>query len=357
MGCSVARRTDGGPMTDEGRRVVVAGNLSLDDTVTPAGSQPLAPGGDALYASVGLAAWGVTPTLLTLVGDDYPPEHRRRIAASGIDTSRVRDIAGPTVHYRVTNFADGSRTYEWVSAEARLAATSPQASDYAALDGATWLHVAAMPIENQEVGVRAARAAGVPYSLDPHEEYVRGFEPRLLAMVEGSIFLPSELEVRLLFPDLSELLPMDLAFAAAQRLDAWRPVLVAIKLGSLGSVVRWGGRTVHVPAPMVDVVDPTGAGDAYCGGFIAGWLATQDPLVGAACGTIAAGEIIGRFGAFAPDDGTSVEDRIIRARAILASLPPSAGADLPVDERLRQLRSAARRTGGAPIRRPPSNGR
>jgi hypothetical protein len=34
-----------------------------------------------------------------------------------------------------------------------------------------------MPIEAQEVGVAAARAAGIPVCLDPHEEYIRGFEP------------------------------------------------------------------------------------------------------------------------------------------------------------------------------------
>ena len=344
-------------MTDERFRVVVAGNLSLDDTVTPAGSRPLAPGGDALYASLGLAAWGVRPTILTLVGDDYPPAHRRRMEDSGIDTSRVRDVVGPTVHYRVTNFADGLRTYEWVSAESRLAATSPQASDYVVLDQAAWLHVAAMPIENQEVGVGAARAAGVPYSLDPHEEYVRGFEARLQAMVEGSIFLPSELEVRLLFPDLSDLPPVDLAFAAADRLDSWRPAIVAIKLGSLGSVVRWGGRNVHVPAPMVEVVDPTGAGDAYCGGFVAGWLATQDARVGAVCGTIAAGEIIGRFGAFAPEDEPSIGDRSMSARAILAALPPSADGALRADDILRQLQTSAGRRGESSRSNPPSNGR
>ena len=322
-------------------RVVVAGNLSLDDTVNPGGAVPLAPGGDALYASLGVAVWGLTPTLLTLVGDDYPGGHRARIEASGIDTSRIRGVTGPTVHYRVTNFEDGTREYRWISPESRLAATSPEAADYEALQGAAWLHLAAMPMACQEVGVRAARAAGVGYSLDPHEEYVRGFEGRLEAMVEGAVFMPSELEVRLLFPDLDELGPVDLAFAAAQRLEAWQPAFVAIKLGSLGSVVRWGGRNVHVPAPYAKVVDSTGAGDAYCGGFVAGWLATADPRVGAVCGTIAAGEIIGRFGALSGGDGSSLDDRIERAGDLLDGLPSPAAADLRIDEVLDHLRRFA----------------
>ena len=85
--------------------------------------------------------------------------------------------------------------------------------------GATWLHLAAMPIEAQEVGVAAGRAAAVPMSIDPHEEYVVGVEARVRAMVKGNAFLPSELEVRLLFPDLDDLAPLPFAFQAAERLD------------------------------------------------------------------------------------------------------------------------------------------
>lgn len=328
-------------MIDDRGRIVVAGNLSLDDTINPTGAVPMAPGGDALYASLGVAAWGRVPTLLTLVGDDYPDELRARIGASGIDTSRIRSVPGPTVHYQVTNFADGRREYRWISSEARLAATSPEIADYAALEGAAWLHLAAMPIECQEVGVAAARRAGVPFSLDPHEEYVRGFEPRIRAMVQGAAFMPSELEVRLLFPELDALEPLDLAHAAAERLDAWEPAMVAIKLGSLGSLVRRDARTVHVPAPTVEVVDSTGAGDAYCGGFVAGWLASGDERVGAACGTISAGEIIGRFGAFAGGDEATLDDRIELAGAILHGLPATAAADLRVDEVLDHLRRVA----------------
>jgi ribokinase len=335
-------------------RVVVAGNLSLDDTINPGGTVPLAPGGDALYAALGVAAWGLTPTLLTLVGEDYPAEFRAGIDASGIDTSKIRAVPGPTVHYQVTNFDDGTREYRWISPETRLAATSPEAADYAALEGAAWLHIAAMPMEAQEVAVQAARDAGVAFSLDPHEEYVRGFEPRLEAMVEGAAFLPSELEARLLFPDLESLGPVDFAFTAAQRLDAWRPFLVAIKLGSLGAVVRWGGRNVHVPAPFVNVIDTTGAGDAWCGGFVAGWLATRDARVGAVCGTIAAGEIIGRVGALAPGHGTTVADRVVHAGQLLDALPVAAGADLRVDEVIERLRgisdpAAGPAATGAPV--------
>ena len=324
---------------------MVAGNLSLDDTINPTGTVPLVPGGDALYASFGVVAWGLRPMLLTLVGEDYPVDHRARIVASGIDASRIREVAGPTVHYRVTNFPDGRREYRWVSGPDRLLATSPKGQDYDVLKGATWLHLAAMPIEAHEIGVRAAREAGVRFSLDPHEEYVLGYEARIQAMVEGAIFLPSELEARLLFPDLEGRGGLEVGYLAAERLDGWRPAVVAVKLGEVGSVVRWGGRSVHVPAPPVAVVDSTGAGDAFAGGFIVGWLATRDPRAGAACGTIAAAEVIRQFGAFASEEddtrATRLADRIARVGAILSSLPTDDTADLEIEDVVNRLRAPA----------------
>lgn len=321
------------------RRVVVAGNLSLDDTIGPGGAFLAAPGGDALYASLGALAWGAAPVLLTLAGEDYPDAHLARIVAVGIDASHVRRTTGPAVHYRVTNGVDGSRRYEWISPPDRLLATSPEAADYAALEGAAWLHVAAMPIEAQEVAIAEARRAGVPASLDPHEEQVVGYEARLAAMGEGVAFMPSELEVRLLFPDLAEagdvadageaadapgLGAVRMAFAAAERLDAWHPALVVVKLGERGSVVRSAGRSVHVPAPPVPVVDSTGAGDAYCGGFVAAWLATGSPVVAAACGTVAAAETIAGFGAFRDSAPPAAADRLARVREVLDLVDPAA---------------------------------
>jgi ribokinase len=298
-------------------RIVVAGNLSLDDTVTPTATMPDAPGGDGLYAALGVRAWGGRPELLTLVGDDYPERHRAAMLAAGIDVAHVRAVDGPTVHYRVTYREDGDRTFEWLGAEERLLLTSPAESDYVVLAGADWLHLAAMPIEAQEVGVAAARDGRVPLSLDPHEEYVVGFEDRLRRMVEGVVFLPSELEARLLFPQLETLDPLRFALAAAELLDDWGPAVVVIKLGALGSLVRLRRESVHIPAPPTPVVDPTGAGDAYCGGFVVGWLLTRHPVVAAACGTVAAGETIGRFGAFGEGPPPTIAERLARLDAVL----------------------------------------
>jgi sulfofructose kinase len=48
--------------------------------------------------------------------------------------------------------------------------------------------------------------------------------------------------------------------------------LVAVTLGDQGSLAWCNGREIHTPAFPVSCVDTTGAGDAFHGGFVAGWL-------------------------------------------------------------------------------------
>ncbi|MDR7539911.1 MAG: carbohydrate kinase family protein [Armatimonadota bacterium] len=72
---------------------------------------------------------------------------------------------------------------------------------------------------------------------------------------------------------------------------------VAVKLGEEGAYVDDGSWRGRVPAFFVDVVDTTGAGDAFCGGFLAGYLAGWDAAraarlgnaVGAMCVTAMGG--------------------------------------------------------------------
>jgi sugar/nucleoside kinase (ribokinase family) len=59
-----------------------------------------------------------------------------------------------------------------------------------------------------------------------------------------------------------------------------RPVVVVTD-GSRGVTVYDGGQAQHHPAPPVEVVDPTGAGDAFYGGYLAGWLGGSDPVAAA----------------------------------------------------------------------------
>jgi len=101
----------------------------------------------------------------------------------------------------------------------------------------------------------------------------------------------------------------DLAYAARLArvadpvacLDALQPVgadVLALRMGGRGSLVRdcHTGETWHVPVVPTDVVDVTGAGNAYSGGYLIGWAETGDPVRAGCYGAVSASFLIEQFG-------------------------------------------------------------
>jgi sugar/nucleoside kinase (ribokinase family) len=127
--------------------------------------------------------------------------------------------------------------------------------------------------------VRAARDAGVPISLDVADPFVARTKTedmrRLLKEVVTVGFLNREE---------AEAVTGRPAHEAVEEIGDWCRVAV-VKLGAEGSLVRAGGRTHAIPVVRVPVADTTGAGDAYAGGYLYGWLHGWDPD---RCGQLAA---------------------------------------------------------------------
>jgi ribokinase len=95
---------------------------------------------------------------------------------------------------------------------------------------------------------------------------------------------------------------------------------VAVKLGPDGALV-WDRATaapVAVPAVRVAALDPTGAGDSFCGGFLAGLVETGNPVQAARFGVVSASRIVTRFGA---DGALPVERSAARAALSPESSP------------------------------------
>lgn len=113
--------------------------------------------------------------------------------------------------------------------------------------------------------------------------------PALFADI--ALLMPSEADLLVWRPNAR---PLDTA-AGLARANA-RPVLV--KRGSQGAVLLGedGTPKVRWPAVAVPVIDLTGAGDAFCGGFLAGFAASGDWAEAGACGTVSASFAVGGIG-------------------------------------------------------------
>ena len=311
-------------------RFVVAGLLRRDYLLPPVGLPLLdAPGGNLLYAAGGLRVWESDIGLLSLVGEDYPFQWLRNFEGRGFDTQGIKVLPASL---DLRNFLSYSETFELsrsnpVSHFARRGLNFPKSllGYQPPLDVAKrprQLHphaptVSQIPPKYLEVSavhlcpmdftthgqLLTAFKAGLTttVTLDPEPAYMNpDFLKDLRELLNGlTAFLPSEEELRALFwgktNDLWEM---------AEELGGYGCELIVIKQGGQGQMVfdamskqRW-----ELPAYSSRMADPTGAGDAFCGGFLAGYRKNYEPLDAALFGNVSASLTVEGSGPFYPLD-------------------------------------------------------
>jgi sugar/nucleoside kinase (ribokinase family) len=296
--------------------------LVVGDVVTDVVAQhhgPLAAGTDTAAvirtlpggAGANVACWAAHAgcadvRLLGRVGEESAAWHERELVAAGVRPRLVVDPAAATgtVICLVDTGAAAERTF-LTDSGASLRLEPADWSD-ALLDGVARLHLSGYLLftepsrELARTALAAARARGVPVSLDPASAgfLVRLGVDRFLAFAEElNVLLPSRDEACLLtgLPD-----PAD----AAAKLSRLVP-LVVVKTGADGAlVVRSGGTPTRVPAVPAVPRDTTGAGDAFTGAFLAALLAGMAPEEAAARGCRAGAEAVERVGGRPPRPGS-----------------------------------------------------
>ncbi|MBL1084868.1 sugar kinase [Streptomyces actinomycinicus] len=240
--------------------------------------------------------------LMGRVGADAAAWHERELVAAGVLPRLVVDpeAATGTVICLVDTGAAAERTF-LTDSGAALRLCPADWSD-ALLDGVDRLHLSGYLLfaepsrELAETALAAARARGVPVSLDPASA---GF----LAELGADRFLAFARQLDLLLPSRDEAclltgLP-DPADAAAE-LSRLVPMVVA-KAGADGALVaRSGAIRARVPALPVVPRDTTGAGDAFTGAFLAALVAGAAPEEAAERGCRAGAEAVERVGGRPP---------------------------------------------------------
>lgn len=276
--------------------IAVAGNITIDDMVLPDGrTQMGVTGGDVLYAALAARLWGGSVGMISRIGSDFPEENLQRCAAQGLDISGMVRCEGPSIRNWIVYEYDGRRTFI-DRVEGRMSALSPgwgDVPDHYRQAGAVFL--AAMCIESQLELAENFKAAGATVLLDPYEQDASDKRELVYrALAHTDIFLPSEEEVRRLIgqraPDFD---------AAARHFAGFGPHTVVIKLGDRGALIyrKRGDSVTYLPCvEQVQVVDVTGAGDSFGGGFTAGWQQTGSATEAALRGTVSSSIAIESFG-------------------------------------------------------------
>jgi sugar/nucleoside kinase (ribokinase family)/fructoselysine-6-P-deglycase FrlB-like protein len=278
--------------------VVVIGNITIDDVVHASGETTMAsPGGNTIHAAAAAKVWGVQVGLVARLGSDFPADVLDRLRAGGFDTDGLRLVEGPTVRNWVIYEHDGRRTWVYRTPAERRLEVAPKPEDVPN----EWLsdaghppvvHVLAMPFDAaarivEHVRARVTRAV---ITLDTHEAWYAGRDEVVRLARSVDVFMPSheEVEAILGYDDPER--------GCAELLEEGVPAVV-VKRGAEGTLVAVPGRSVvSIAPPDVPVVDATGAGDSFCGGFAAGLALGDSYPVAAQRGAATAGAAIGASG-------------------------------------------------------------
>lgn len=288
-------------------RVLVLGDVVDDISVraleatTPASDTRarirMTPGGSAANVATWLGHLGTDVTFVGRAGAEGLQRHRDAFAAHGVRAHLAVDPELPTATIVLQLDDAGERTM-FVDRGANTALVADDVPD-AAWDDVGWVHLtgytyfdpATRPVA-QAVVERAGRE-GIGVSVDPSTvSFLRdcGAE-EFLAWVEGAdLLLPNLEEARVLVGARGPHIDLD-ALAA-------RVPHVVVTLGPMGAAYLGGPVREQVTAPRVQVVDTTGAGDAFAAGFLSVWVrGGATPLEALDAGRVAAERCVTTAGA------------------------------------------------------------
>ena len=219
------------------------------------------PGGLASCALVAAARLGARTKVIARVGDDDAGQYiRQELESEGVDTSNLIVRAGSESH--VSLILVDERTGD------RSIMTRPPTSEPIALHEIKQEDITSAKVlfidDVTELTLQAARWAqesDMKVVLDPARPFA--IIKQILPYVDVPIVPQQWAEAWM---------PGQPASAVVEALFQAGAKIAAVTLGARGSVLCWEGGTRHIPAFKVDVVDTTGAGDAYHGAFMAALL-------------------------------------------------------------------------------------
>ncbi len=247
--------------------LLVVGSIALDSVQTPFGSNADALGGSAVFFSC--AASILHPVqVVGVVGEDYPEEALVRLAERGMDLRGVERAEGESFRWK------GKYSYDLQNRETletRLgvfAAFDPRIPEE--FRDARYVFLGNI---DPELQLRVLDQIHQPrlVACDTMNYWIHGKRDALLELLERiDVLLVNDAEARELSGDWN-------VYRAARWIVEAGPSTVVVKQGVYGAVLYESDHLFYIPAfPLEEVFDPTGAGDAFAGGFMSHLARTDD---------------------------------------------------------------------------------
>jgi sugar/nucleoside kinase (ribokinase family) len=243
-------------------RILVVGSVALDSVRTPYGATENALGGSASYFSLSASHFAPV-SLVAVVGRDFPGVHRGLFESRGVDLAGLETADGETFRWRGEYMAELGHAHTLETKLNVFSTFQPKLSD--AHRDADYVFLANIDPELQLHVLKQVRSPKVVIS-DTMDYWIARKPDRVLEVLrEVHVAMLNEEEARALAGETQ-------IVKAADRLLEQGARAVIIKKGEHGAYYQSRDERFIAPAyPVEALVDPTGAGDSFAGGFL-GWL-------------------------------------------------------------------------------------
>ena len=255
-------------MTTPQQTILIVGSVALDNVKTPFGEVKDALGGAAVYSSIA-ASYFAPVRLVGVVGTDFPEKHMRFLSSRGIDLAGLQSMSGKT--FRWTGY------YEFDLNQAHTLDTQLNVFQHFRPDipeeyrESKYVFLANIDPDLQLQVLDQIKSPKLTVC-DTMNFWIEHKKDSLLEVLKRvDVVFMNDAEVRQLCGTFS-------LIKAAQEIRKLGPSVVIVKKGEHGAVMVSDGSYFAAPSyPLEEVIDPTGAGDSFAGGFI-GYVASSDDI-------------------------------------------------------------------------------
>jgi sugar/nucleoside kinase (ribokinase family) len=246
--------------------VTVVGSIAFDAVTTPFGTRERMLGGSAVHFALAASFFDAVH-VVGPVGDDFTEAEYEVLRARGVDTSAIEHVPGGKTFFWQGKYGWDLNDRETLDTQLNVFADfQPKLSQ--AARAADVLFLANIQPELQRE-VRAQCPAARFVALDSMNLWIETARAALIETIaEVDCLMLNDAELR-------ELTREPNLVRASRRVRAWGPRVVVAKQGEYGAALITEEGFFGLPAfPLENVVDPTGAGDCFAGGFM-GYVAAH----------------------------------------------------------------------------------
>ncbi len=278
-------------------------------------------GGDTSNAAVAASRQGASVGYITAIGQDAAGDSFMAMwAREGVDSSTViRTDRAQTGIYFVTHDAGGHHFLHYRK-DSPAALYAPADLPRAALAAAKMFFVSGI-----SQGISSSAADAVFAAIDIARQhgvkvaYDTNYRPKLWPPARAAAVMHAAIaRADFVFPGMEDALVLTGLSDPDQILDFYLALgcpVVVLKMGENGAYLADGTHRVHIAPHVVQTVDATGAGDAFCGAFFARTLAGDTPEQAARYANVAGALKCTGYGAVAPIPRPDEVLRILRLSA------------------------------------------